>query len=489
MSPVSVLRLLVLGLFLATFHVCHADPDFLHGHGDSSKCLVQQNGTTEKNVGVVVGNSTGSLLQFGLTQTYNAPEGNNITGDFVQSVQTGSYTLDAEELYSFNITSSLDQNSTIVVRWGPAIEGSDVGTFYLQNGVVSGNIDGRSFVPFSLGQGNITVTFTDGQPPPVLHPKANTTALVQVVQNQLPQAYPHCVPPPPAGGNSSVIVPRQGTPLDWTQTLAHSTDFDDAACFACQTGADAAAAAGYAGCGFICGSLFLSWECGSCISGVTDTYNNAQAACQASTNCCKNRCGGIFGGCCGATEVCFPGWFNLCCDQDTTPCGIDICCAADQTCSAGFCCPTPQVCGAGDSICCPAGQTCDTAGDSCCPDCGGPCCGSDVCLGGDACCAEADVCGDICCPSDAGLLGTGHCLAAGLCCYNDEINADGLCCSPGETNCGGQCCSGTCENDQCVQTSQGCLAEGGTGQTCSVQNPTCSGFAICENGCCIEQPK
>jgi len=494
MSLVSVLPLLVFGLFLAIFHICDADMTLLHGHGVSSECCVQQDGTVETHVEVVASNGTDPLLKFCLTQTYNSPRNWNATKDFVQSVQVGSYTLGVEELYSFNITSTLGQDSTIIIHWGPAVEGSRVGTFYLQNGVVSGNIDGRSFLPFSLGNDNITVIFTDGRPSPILHPKSNTTALVQIIRDQLLKVYPQCVPPPPAAANSSITIsPRQAPALDWAQNVAHSTNFNDAACFACKAAADTEAALGYAGCGFVCGSIFLSWECGNCMSAVTNTLNSAQAACQASTNCCKNRCGNIFSGCCGLGEVCFsPDVFNLCCDAGQQPCGVDLCCNQDQTCSAGYCCPTPQLCGNGGSLCCEADEACNSAGTACCPDCGGACCPGNVCLGGTTCCAQQDVCGSVCCPTGAGLLEPGNCVnpAESLCCYNSQIEVDGLCCNPGDVNCGGNCCSGNCVNNSCVLTSQNCLAQGGTGQTCTVEGQSCSsGFAVCQNGCCIEQPK
>lgn len=476
MSLVSILPLFVLGLF-AIFHVCDADIA-------SSKYCMQQNGTVEKHVQVVAGNGTDPSLKFSLTQTYNSPGNWNVT----KSVQVGSYTLGIEELYSFNVTSNLGQSSTIVIHWGSAIEGSSVGTFYLQNGVVSGNIDGRSFLPFSLRNDNSTVTFTDRRPSPMLHPTSNTTALVQIIHDQLPKEYPQCVPPPTAANFSSTISPRQAPGLDWAQNVAHSTNFNDLACFACKAEADSEAAAGYAGCGFICGSIFLSWECGSCISGVTNTLNNAQAACQASTNCCKNRCGDIFSGCCGLGEVCFsPDDFNMCCDAGQQPCGEDLCCNPDQTCSAGSCCPTPQVCGNGGSLCCPAGEACNSAGTACCHDCGGACCPGSTCTSETTCCANVDMCGSVCCPRDAGLLGMGHCFDNSLCCYNSEINAGGLCCNPGEVNCGGECCSGNCVNDSCVQTSQNCISLGGNGATCTV---SCSdGFSTCRNGCCFNPPK
>jgi len=338
----------------------------------------------------------------------------------------------------------------------------------VENGQVSGDVDGRPFQSFPIDapiRSLADLRFVDGRPAPTITIDAALASGIKSLGEQAKREAATCKP-----GRSQPGSARPGTTPFSISTGQRQlcnecmdTCRDDllicqvvdaaavgATCIFCPPccvieviEAGAAASGGcdvtYGGClvasclrgGKACCPVFCHFDLnpgeGCCDSGevcVDEHEPNSRSGCCSSDKACGSHC-------CGSNERCQPG--DVCCPQGALICN-GVCCTNGTCDSRGDCCPSPSRVCAG---------TCCAPFDVCCNN---ACCGGDnLCINNQVCCPRDLVCGQTCCPAGQ------HCLN-GACapCSQGTVpcsspGRDGViistCCPPGANCCLGVCCT------------------------------------------------
>jgi hypothetical protein len=415
------------------------------------------NGTSPHTTSLTSLTSSGQLVGLDFSSGSDTPD---------QPVNSsGSFSLGGTEVLSVTLSHSSNGSGSVKLHYGTFFTGLKDVTYDFQNGIISGNIDGRVLNPIGASSNNLTFTDGRGAPNVKISPElatSNFNASLHDIQSKilsnescdshLPRSVPFI-----AGQALDTLEFRQGN-LDYSQDPGHSSNtMASAGCIICTTEVGLIGAAGTANCIGICAALWFTSDCPNCWNDLNNNINTLTNNCMESW-CCPTDCGAA---CCDLGESCLSSSSGLCSSGGESPCGGKTCCAADQVCMPdGSCCPTAA---AIDGTCCP----------------------------------QTGICGSACC----GVLL--ECMAPGLCCVPGSVVDGGICCGSGQYNDGGQCCDfgtavcgttgccpGTCENGVCTSNSIGCLAAGGSGNTCNTVSdcPSQGGYDMeCTQGCCFYQ--
>jgi hypothetical protein len=322
---------------------------------------------------------------------------------------------DGSNVYSYTLTSVPGRATRLEFDWGPLVDGANAGVFEVENGTITGNIDGRAFVPFPVGADPASVRFLDGRPAPRVRAEGLGFGTLKHFREQVEEAMKECerVNLGPSSESLSQALENQD-PGHFSPT------YDTLECDGCKAGVTAAGVLG----GIACCAATFGIGCGVCIAADAAAVAAGILACEQSNACCPVACGdGIGSTCCFGDETCLNG-AGLCCSAGTQTCAGLACCASDQSCidagpQRGTCCPDGSVCG---QTCCESGSVCQNAATG-------------------QCCRPDKLCGSVCCGS--GPISV-------LSCANPALS---LCCPDGQADCGGQCCGGAnreCRNGQCV---------------------------------------
>jgi hypothetical protein len=314
---------------------------------------------------------------------------------FASFEETGSLLIGgASEIFSYSILAVPGQPTHVTVHWGPHVRGAHDATFDITGQTMTGNIDGRVFLPFPLGGDPATATFVDGGPSPKLQTNGPVLEAIKRLEPLVADAIASCNITTTAGVSLHVLS-------DTTQDPGHVTDtFGAAGCIACKAAVFGTAALGAIACAAQCTATF-GISCGNCGEERAAAVAYGDFVCEEGGICCPTRCVGFVGGtsgeeCCGSDETCLNAALGLCCSAGKQPCGGQACCASDQTCistspSQGTCCPNDSACG---NACCTSegfftSYCADRASSLCCHTGEVPCAG--VCCGGSHECKN-DVC-------------------------------------------------------------------------------------------------
>lgn len=444
--------------------------DLFHRHDDV--CSISQDGAlVQQHVEVSGEDAIVGLL--GLTMDRqvdtSTPGKNSVT-----ETATLTFSPARVKVFSYTSTAAPDKPTTLDVQWGPLVLGARSASFVVDNGTMTGNIDGRQFAPFPIDGDPAKAIFTDGGPSPRLFTGLPMPLLVARLKARADAVAQSCSLPASATGTVMAAL----SAVDQTQDPGHISDtYGAGSCRACKYSVDAAAVAAGIACGVACAASF-GLACGVCIAAGPAAVAAGMLACEQSGACCPTSCGrGIGATCCFGDEQCLNGSTGMCCSAGKPACAGIACCASDQSCidqgpKKGTCCADSLVCG---QNCCAAGDVCQNSGTG-------------------ACCTPGKECGSTCCGNADSVTN--------LVCANAAL---GLCCDPGQVECGGTCCGNVqntreCRNGQCVLKttldcgSQPACVDPTTGQ----QDPTvvcpggaggiATGFCDLDTGCCANHP-
>jgi hypothetical protein len=328
--------------------------------------------------------------------------------------------------------------------YGDAFKGFKTFSATIHLRVLSGSIDDRAFVPFSVDKAFDwdQLQFADGNPPPSLDMDPAIKAALAEGMPKLAADPNRAIqilafgPVSPGGGHAA------NSPLDWRTANCQSCERD------CATDPWS----------YIIPGKLLECEAECFIPGhgcnqVTCWGKGNDTGCDNGTECCGDLC-------CDGNSTCGNNDLGYCCPKDhPVACG-DMTGAWCWDAGAN-CCPD------GSTFACPSGQACQLAGPSRTPTC---CAMDKVC--GDSCCGANETCQTdgngkpFCC---GGTMCGGQCCDNGATCNNGKCGFGQVC---GNDFCGlgSQCCNGSCCNGTCVG-----------GKTCCPNNR-----ASCGNACCNE---
>ena len=465
----------------------------------STTCISSDdNGIFEEHLKIVeFGNSTAVNITIYIDQVIQPTD--NTSEAFGGAFLSLEIFLGSNELYTHHTEIYANGSVHATIHWGPIVHGATLATFDIFNNTITGNIDNRTFDPFSISQNVSTVMFTDGGPSPMLTAPAGLNATLQLFPNlvdRVSRALTSCISSAVPSGNSTQSMVRRG--LDRSQDPGHfSATYSSGACEGCKIAAVAAIAASEVACDASTCWWSFGLGCVACTAAAAIAVPGAIEGCEASSLCCPINCGSGFPPtCCFGGEICLDH-NGHCCSSDQQACVGTTCCNSDQSCIStgimkGTCCPDGP---AGSSLC----------GDLCCPN------DTDQCVQNSICCAPADVCGSTCCnPIDTTNPGIPNLMAMtcadasiglcclygqtavnGVCCYPGQVVVDGICCASGNVNCDGECCPGTCQNGQCHYsiTDAQCQALGFNGGSCANHLGEWSCGSCDPNGCCLVTPQ
>lgn len=323
----------------------------------------------------------------------------------------------SSEIFSYALEAQPGAATQVWVSWGPHVRGAEEGTFSIEDGMISGSIDGRAFLPLSVDADPASARFVDGGPSPVLRSNRPLQQALERLAAAAEKVMRACEGPTTPGLAALPPVLQ----FNREQDPGHFSDtYSTTRCDACKVLVVGGGAAAGVGCGFVCvGTLGIG--CGACIAGDAAAVTAGILACEESNACCPKACAsGIGSPCCFGDETCLEPGTGLCCSSGTQACAGQACCASDQSCidagpKKGTCCPDDSTCG---QNCCDDDEVCQDAGTG-------------------KCCSTNKVCGSACCDTDD--LDVLYCANASL----------GLCCSHGAVECGGACCGGPGSNREC----------------------------------------
>lgn len=387
----------------------------------------------------------------------------------------------------------------VLVDYGPLVPGGQSADIVVENGIVSGVINGRAIEPMALEDADASLTsFADGAAAPDANIDPQLQADLEDLFAAAATVSESCEPMVSEDAETNNARVRQVLGIPQQDTGKDSDPEQTSGCIGCWAGCSSGAAACIGGVSGGCAATLIYYAVCEAIgvAACAGAYVGCVAGCNATgAPCCPVSCGAV--ACCLQEETCLNPDIGLCCAVGKTSCLGQTCCASDQTCidygpNAGICCAPADVCGytccnptdsciPAVSLCCPAGQEpCD---DKCCPQ-------GEICLGDGLCCLPEYACGQTCCDE----LDT--CVESlSLCCGFDQPPCNGGCCNVGEECvnnaccpdarvCGGICCNpgSSCDQDTltCVDcpnpTDNPCVVGG-----CCPQNTVCTDF---EGICC-----
>ena len=359
---------------------------------------------------------------------------------------------------------------------------------------LQGTIDGRSIVPFRIGDNPESMRLADKT---AVMPSKSVDADVQealpVLMQGLQKQCSSTEPP------AEAQIPRYRREAGQFEGNANFPG-----CLACLQSVNVALAGCLAGAASAATACLWAWPvCFAALAaGCAVAYYLAkQNICHdpdsggagGGGSCCPVSCGGLL--CCEAGETCTS--IGACCKPGLKACGENGCCSPTDTCipGTGSCCPAGQnVC---NGVCCPnANDVCNPQTQACCPSgsvCGNACCTAldpsgqqQVCTNSSSstCCDLAHACGATCCSTSQFCSDS----SAGTCqsCAN--------CSGPGTECCFGQCCAAPLV---CDATSHSCIcipncankcggAPDGCGGTCTgacQSGQVCDGQTCCTPNC------
>jgi hypothetical protein len=369
---------------------------------------------------------------------------------FKSIVQVEKIDVGRSLVYTYTATIHAHQQGHITITWGPHVQGAKNAVFDYQQHNISGQIDGKAFVPFSLGTDPNSVQFIDGGPSPILKSAPPLRQALERLRRAAILAAANCESP---GTSSS--SPRAATtdsePGHFTGT------YDSLSCDGCKGAAIGAATVSDVGCCI----ATLGFGCGVCLVVNTGLMEAGILECESSKACCPVECEpGTGHACCGDGESCLNPATGLCCSAGRKPCVGKECCGSDESCisegpSKGTCCLDQQVCG---QTCCANGTHCVDSGlngvGKCCPEGSELCPGvaascynpsSQTCFPDGSVCDKASTCGSVCCE---GLGSKCVTTSSGPTCCFTFVN----------TACNNQCCPGqnTCINGKCCDVERAC---------------------------------
>ena len=394
-----------------------------------------------------------------------------------QKKTSGKLDLNGQMLYSYSTTYSPDGTTVTEIKWG-SVKGAKKALIKTSKSkVVSGNVDGRAFVPFKIGK---KFKLADKKPFPVLHPPKVLNKVVKNISGAIFQSLDTASLKRPCIFDSKPAVSTFRLSRSSSRTIdpGHFSDtYGASPCKTCKALVFAAEVVADIGCAAVCIASF-GFGCPPCFAAAALGVVAGLELCEQSGSCCPTHCGQPTtltpGTCCFGDESCLD-FRGRCCSSNQQMCAGKSCCSHDQSCiSVGFqkgtCCPdNVKIC---NNICCP--------GDG------------DVCkFGGTTCCPPERVCGDSCCAIAEGLSRKQYCAnpSINLCCEEGSIESNGICCNPGEANCNGKCCAGTCTNNVCVLTTEICKLRGSiTGEPCQRFSDCHNIRPDCINNCCFTAP-
>jgi hypothetical protein len=233
------------------------------------------------------------------------------TQPFKSITETGTIEIGGSVVYSYTKVIAPQGTMHFVIDWGPHVKGAKHAVFDIANNIVSGSIDGRTFVPFPLGTDPATVQFTDGGPSPLLKSAPPLDDALSRLSKAVGDALAMCGP---SAGSPQPVGPTTDSQPGHV-TLSQ-----------CVSGTS----------GPFCCLTATSTPCGNqCCPGQGTCINGA---------CCdpNQACGST---CCPSGQICVLGQCTadtLQCDQATYKCTqpgfAPVCCLHATTCGQGQCC-------------------------------------------------------------------------------------------------------------------------------------------------------
>jgi hypothetical protein len=401
----------------------------------------------------------------------------------------------------------------VQIEYGPLVPGVSSASAVVEEGIVSGMVDGRAFVPMPVDDefDASAASFQDGAPPPELGMDPDLEAAVTDLLAAAATTAEGCSAP---NGNESENAEKVvGTALKNTGHYSETVETQDCAecwgkCIA--EGVACALACSFTGPGY-------AFCLGACIyHEVTcddDCYDGGGG-------CCPVACYSAFlvDVCCLEGEKCLNDELGTCCGPGEKPCEQKYCCEGTEECvkydlgvAGPNCCEPQDICGDSSQRCCNPTDDCIPEYAWCCPadqpfclvDLQPGCCDSDqecinnnsVCcdvlnICGDRCCTDEETChAGVCCPQDK-VCGTVCCDVLdsacipelSLCCGFDQDVCGSACCPIGESCVGGTACCPDARicGDVCCPEAHGCDSQ--TNQCTACPNPTDSPCLV--GGCC-----
>jgi len=392
--------------------------------------------------------------------------------------------VDGDVLMSVDVAGDPERYE-ISVDYGQVIPGLSTATALVEDGLLTGSIDGRELEPVAIDEASVdTARFEDGLDAPAddLDPdiRAAMPSLTEAAADAACEIEGSEVG---SGGAASQSVAsrdiRSSSASDEALRAKGDTGHDSnptasAGCAACWGGCSGAAAGCIAGVSVACAATTVFYAIceAAAVAGCLGAYVGCVAGCNADGGpCCPVSCGNV--ACCEDGETCLNSQTGLCCSPGTSVCVGEECCATSEICidsgpNAGTCCEPENRCG---NACCGPADTCLQAVSLCCAPsqtpCINKCCDTEGCIengpNAGTCCEPERICGDTCCTAE---LYSGCIEALSLCCPFASPPCGTICCNLGE-----QCLPGNnCCPDERVCAGGVCCAEG---SGCNLDTNTC----------------
>jgi hypothetical protein len=415
-------------------------------------------------------------------------------------------TADGEMVMLITTTVNSSGGVQVDVEYGAAIPGVESASATVEDGTLSGEIDGRGLVPMDADDADLdALSFEDGELPPEHGADPELEAALAALFEVAADTAEECAESTEEFALAVPMIPPQDSGQDWDAAT-------DGGCIACWAGCSSGAAACIGGVSAGCVAALIAYA--ACEAIGVGACGVAYLACVGGCNatgspCCPVACGSV--ACCGSDETCLNSDIGLCCSPGKTPCMGENCCSSTEVCiesgpNAGICCQPEDICG---NTCCDPTDSCEPDFNLCCSAseyiCGSTCCDdTESCQEEVSLCCPAgeETCTTLCCPAGETCLSPGLCcdpnlicgsaccddLDAGcipelsLCCGFDQDPCDDTCCEIGEDCVGGATCCPQARicGDVCCPEGHGCDTQ--TEQCTACPNPTDTPCVV--GGCC-----
>jgi len=412
------------------------------------------------------------------------------TSRVITSPQDGSLQVETEVTADgqlvMSVTATVDSNGgEVQIEYGPLVPGVSSASAVLEDGVVSGMVDGRALVSMPVDQVDTNnMSFQDGDPPTELGMDPDLKAAVTELFEAAATTAEGCSAPngndvakattvkgQKKSGHYSETVETGDCAECWAKCIGEGTACAGAVtgtCWLTLIGAPACYLAGYAAC------IYVEIDCD------IDCYRNGGGCCPVM--CHDNYPASV---CCLDGESCMDPDTGRCCGPGEKPCGGKYCCEGTEECINDIvqggveCCEPQNICGDYLKTCCDPTDSCITDLHLCCPaghpPCTDKCCDSgQQCINNDlVCCDVGNICND-------------------RCCADEEDCHAGVCCKP-ENKCGSVCCDDLASG--CIPELSLCCGfdQDACGNTCCPIGESCVGGTaccpdarICGDVCCDE---
>lgn len=459
----------------------------------TATCNPIDENSTDYETSLAASTTDGTLLSYTRRVITNPDEGDGIR------IET-EVMADGELVMTVVTTTDGAGGVQTQIDYGPAAPGLDTADISVENGMITGSINGRAIAAMPADDADPNATsFEDGDAMPEsgMDP-ALESAIIELFAAAA-QTAEGCQPPESDSESMGTMEARLLIP---DQDFGHDSDpVSSGGCIACWAGCSAGAAACIAGVSAACVAALVFYAVceAAAVGGCALAYLGCVGGCNATgAPCCPVSCGSV--ACCENEETCLDAQRGVCCSPGKTPCVGETCCSSTQTCidtgpNAGICCQPEDICG---NTCCDPGDSCIASESICCPaeeePCDDKCCEEgETCLGDGLCCDPINACGSACCDElDSCVESLSLCCGfnspacGNKCCESGEQCLSGNTCCPIGRGCGNVCCPPAFSCDPDTVSCVGCPNASDTpcvGGGCCPVNMVCAGV----DGICCQQ--